>query len=107
MTWIPAFLLRVLGPGSRIQDFTLGATEPLVGGAPTSDADAFRWNVCENERIESCWGGGRLRHPLDPPMAGYHDPGQGGEILVSTEIWFLYGFLFTVLQMCYPDISPP
>ena len=40
----------------RIQDLSLGGNDPW--GAPTSDTGAFRWKLCENERIGSLWGGG-------------------------------------------------
>ena len=45
-----------------------GGAEPLGGRQPATWA-LFSKNVCENEKIGSCWGGGaRRRHPLDPPM---------------------------------------
>ena len=44
-----------------------GGIEPLAGCRPLTWV-LFGKNVCENERIESCWGGGHRQHPLDPPM---------------------------------------
>ena len=39
------------------------------GGRRTPTQALFGENVCENERIGSHEGGGRQRHPLDPPKA--------------------------------------
>ena len=52
----------------RIQDFLLGGTL-MHWGVPTSNTATFWQNVCENERIDSRWGGGGgcARTPAAPP----------------------------------------
>ena len=42
----------------RIQDFLLGGTNPHWRGCQPPTQALFDENICENERIWSCWGGG-------------------------------------------------
>ena len=48
----------------RIQDFPLGGHRAIGGHQPPMWV-LFSENICKNERIGSCWGGGgvRWRHP--------------------------------------------
>ena len=50
--------------------FSVGGDVDLLGRQPPTQA-LFGENVCENERIGSCWGR-TLDTPLDPPMTNTH-----------------------------------
>ena len=43
----------------RIQDFPLGGANPRWKGCQPLTQVLFGENMCKNERIWSCWGGGR------------------------------------------------
>ena len=57
----------------RIQDFPLGGANPRWRGHQPPTQVHFSENICKNERIWSCWGGGARRKLLyvDPPLIGH------------------------------------
>ena len=54
----------------QIQDFPLGGGQPLLEGRKPPTQVLFGENICKNERIWSCWGGGARRKLLyvGPPL---------------------------------------